>query len=256
MAGALSALILLTGAIIMPSFCYSREDLLHLKTNATKSVAKDVYFTLKELFISSVQPTKRGHRAFSKQQFQIPSVVTNRQNVTNNCSIPIRGIGNTLRSLPTHHVQQPSIINVHLDATSSARKIKSNSELMRIGHWNSRSMKTKVVHVCDLIVQNQLDVLVITESWLTGDNKDNLVIGDINTTLPNYRMFHLGTGVKFGRSFGLTTCGRPQLKLLLLLLSFYGLGLRPISGAGRRKLQPNLAPTPYHVPPAEEDSVL
>ena len=54
----------------------------------------------------------------------------------------------------------------------------------------------------------------------------------------------LGTGAKYGRSFGLTTCGWPQLKLILLLL-FYDLELRPISGAGRRKLQPNLAPTPY-----------
>ena len=41
----------------------------------------------------------------------------------------------------------------------------------------------------------------------------------------------LGMGAKFGCNFGLTTCGRPQLKLLLLLL-FYDLGLRPISGAG------------------------
>ena len=55
---------------------------------------------------------------------------------------------------------------------------------------------------------------------------------------------YLGTGAKFGLSFGLTTCGRPQLKLLLLLLLFYDLGLRPISGASRRKLQPDLAPTP------------
>ena len=54
----------------------------------------------------------------------------------------------------------------------------------------------------------------------------------------------LGTGAKFGHSFGLTTCGRPQLKLLLLLL-FHDLGLRPISATGLRKLQPNLAPTPY-----------
>ena len=105
----------------------------------------------------------------------------------------------TLRSLPIHHIQQPSVINVQLDATSSAREIKSNSELMRIGHWNSRSMKTKVVYVCDLIVQNQLDVLVITESWLTGDNYDNLVIGDINTTLPNYGMFHLPRPTRGGR---------------------------------------------------------
>ena len=55
---------------------------------------------------------------------------------------------------------------------------------------------------------------------------------------------YLGTGAEFGRSFGLTTWGRPQLKLLLLLL-FYDLGLRPISGAGHRKVQPNLAHTPY-----------
>ena len=50
-------------------------------------------------------------------------------------------------------------------------------------------------------------------------------------------------GAKFGPSFGLTTCGRPWLKLLSILM-FYDVGLRPISGAGRRKLQPNLAPTP------------
>ena len=91
MAGALSALILLTGAIIMPSFCYSREDLLHLKTNATKSVAKDVYFTLKELGISSVQPTKRGHRAFSKQQFQIPSVVIPIDKMLPTIALPLSG---------------------------------------------------------------------------------------------------------------------------------------------------------------------
>ena len=60
----------------------------------------------------------------------------------------------------------------------------------------------------------------------------------------NFDQFILGTGAKFGHTFGLTTCGRPQLKLYLLLL-FYDLGLRPFSGAGRRKLQPNLAPTPY-----------
>ena len=57
---------------------------------------------------------------------------------------------------------------------------------------------------------------------------------------------HLGTRAKFGRSFGLATCGRPQLKLLLLL-SFYDLGLRPIIAAGHRKLRPNLAPMPYWI---------
>ena len=61
---------------------------------------------------------------------------------------------------------------------------------------------------------------------------------------PYVKVVPLGTGAKFGRIFGLITCGQPQLKLLLLSL-FCDLRLRPISTAGRRKLQPNLAPTPY-----------
>ena len=56
----------------------------------------------------------------------------------------------------------------------------------------------------------------------------------------------LGTRAKIGHSFGLTTCDRPQLKLYYYCC-FYGLGLRPISGADRRKLQPHLAPMPYQV---------
>ena len=52
-------------------------------------------------------------------------------------------------------------------------------------------------------------------------------------------------GAKFSPSFGLTTCGWPQLKCLSLSL-FNDLGLRLISGASCRKLQLNLAPVFKH----------
>ena len=55
----------------------------------------------------------------------------------------------------------------------------------------------------------------------------------LTTNATKLAVHTLGTGAKFGHNFGLTTCDRPQLKLLLLLL-FYDLGLRPISRAGRR----------------------
>ena len=53
-------------------------------------------------------------------------------------------------------------------------------------------------------------------------------------------MFHactycLGMGTKFGLNFGLTTCSWPHLKPYSY--SNYGLGLRPVCGAGCRKFQ-------------------
>nr|XP_054759574.1 uncharacterized protein LOC129265625 [Lytechinus pictus] len=39
-------------------------------------------------------------------------------------------------------------------------------------------------------MDNELDVLVLTESWLSGNQRDDLVIGDIKSTLPNYNLLH------------------------------------------------------------------
>ena len=60
-----------------------------------------------------------------------------------------------------------------------------------------------------------------------GEMTNRVIYYWILTTTRKYRVTILGTGAKFSCSFGLTTCGRPQLELLLLLL-FYDLGLRPI----------------------------
>ena len=51
----------------------------------------------------------------------------------------------------------------------------------------------------------------------------------------------LGTGASFCHNYGLTTYA---------YYCYYDLGLRHISGAGCRKLQPNLAPMPYILGPA------
>ena len=49
-----------------------------------------------------------------------------------------------------------------------------------------------------------------------------------------------GTGALFGPNFGLTTCGRPQLKLYYYYCHC-GLGLKSVGRAGLRKLRLNLA---------------
>ena len=50
-------------------------------------------------------------------------------------------------------------------------------------------MKNKVVHVCDLIITQRLDVLAITESWQTGDERDNHATADLLTTFPGYAVY-------------------------------------------------------------------
>lgn len=58
--------------------------------------------------------------------------------------------------------------------------------LAQVGLWNARSISNKSTCICDLILDSKLNALVITESWLTGDHRDDHVIGDLKSTLPNY----------------------------------------------------------------------
>ena len=50
--------------------------------------------------------------------------------------------------------------------------------------------KNKSAALCDFVIGSQLDILAITETWLTGGDRDDLVIGDIQNTLPNYKFYH------------------------------------------------------------------
>jgi len=40
------------------------------------------------------------------------------------------------------------------------------------GLWNARSIRNKTTALCDFVVSNQLDIMVLTERWLKGDDSD------------------------------------------------------------------------------------
>ena len=62
---------------------------------------------------------------------------------------------------------------------------------LQLGLWNARSLTNKTHAVTDLVVDNNLDVLVITESWLSGDsNRDGHTLADLKSCLPNYDFIH------------------------------------------------------------------
>ena len=59
-----------------------------------------------------------------------------------------------------------------------------NASEIRFATWNARAVraKNKSASLCDYIISNQLDILAVTETWLTGSDKDNRVIADIQNT--------------------------------------------------------------------------
>ena len=71
------------------------------------------------------------------------------------------------------------------------------AQRIRFAHWNARSLnaKNKSGHksaaLCDFVIDNQVDLLALTETWFTGDFQDNRAIADINCTLPIFSLHHL-----------------------------------------------------------------
>ena len=62
--------------------------------------------------------------------------------------------------------------------------------LCKFGLWNARSMKAKTSMICDFIISTKLEVLALTETWLSGDDRDNCAIADIVATLPTHNFIH------------------------------------------------------------------
>ncbi|PIK53605.1 hypothetical protein BSL78_09523 [Apostichopus japonicus] len=51
-------------------------------------------------------------------------------------------------------------------------------------------MKNKATALSDLIIEQKLDIIAVTESWLCGDTRDDHVLGDLKNTLPQYNIYH------------------------------------------------------------------
>ena len=60
--------------------------------------------------------------------------------------------------------------------------------MIKIGLWNARSVNNKVVYVSELILSNSLDILILTETWLTS-GKDH-TLGLLCDLLPGYRIIN------------------------------------------------------------------
>ena len=69
----------------------------------------------------------------------------------------------------------------------------------KLALWNCRSIRSKTSSICDAVLSEKLDIIVLTETWLNGDTRDNPVIADITNNLPDHKFLHIP---RYGRGGG------------------------------------------------------
>ena len=135
---------------------YNRTELLNLRPSSATFVDVRLWKTLKSLGISSKRPTHRG--------------------VKGGC-----------RVLKRSGINQAPLFQ-------SVRNVEDQlgvSHLSDFALWNARSIKNKSHMISDLVVSHRIDILALTETWLTGDARDNRSLADLSMSLPSHQFCHL-----------------------------------------------------------------
>ncbi|XP_072015955.1 uncharacterized protein [Amphiura filiformis] len=157
---------------------YSKDTLLSIRkgvinTIEPKPFSPDKWNELKRLNV--VRKTKRGRRGGKRLRRRIHSIVTNR--------LPSQQfLGN---ESATKTINPHNLIRV--------KKCNSNTPSAKFAVWNGQSIRgrKKASAIIDLVMSEHLDILAITESWLTGDERDNRILSDLKNALPDYVMHHV-----------------------------------------------------------------
>lgn len=117
-------------------------------------VSPDVWSTIRSLGIASRSPTHRGTKGGRRIQ---------RRKGTTRSTTLSPAICVTKRQ---EH-QQPKCHESHFAL------------------WNARSIKNKTHLICDLTAAEHVDIFALTETWLSGDARDDHSLADLSSSLPS-----------------------------------------------------------------------
>ena len=190
------------------SSVYSKEQLLALKTRAP--VPSNVYQLLKqrEIFRSRyTRSKKKAKKAKSKiNNFQAPSFspfenghsyysysgsLNLNNNDTSNNSQHLQPIAVRITSqheFVQNNKQRGRNQNNIIDIAKKNQL--NNREKLRFSNWNAQSVNKKSASICDFVISKRLDLLALTETWLSSRYTEHLSVAEITNTLQDYFFFH------------------------------------------------------------------
>ena len=103
----------------------------------------------------------------------------------------------TIISLDRIVSSKPTSRGVNLSNLTYIRP-DSNSRIstIKLATWNAQSVNNKPASVCDLVISKQLDILTVTESWISNDNN---TIAEILNTLKDFEYYNAPRMNRAGR---------------------------------------------------------
>ncbi|PIK33914.1 hypothetical protein BSL78_29265 [Apostichopus japonicus] len=142
----------------MSRVTYSRVTLMHLRQGVLIPIVRP--FTPDEWCAATalgiVKVTKRGDRGGRlRKKFTIPTIVSQPKSEPWIINPPTRG----------------SVVNL----IRVAKERYNNNVTSRFVIWNAQSMKNKATAPSDLIIEQKLDIIAVTESWLCGGTDVNIL---------------------------------------------------------------------------------
>lgn len=116
----------------------------------------------------------RGNRAGKKVKERSSSNLKIQSIVTQRCT-----------QRHANSVRERTLININV----SQNQASSSNVDSHLALWNARSLSKKSTAVCDTVLSENIDIMLITESWLKDDVRDSPIIADITNSLPDHQVF-------------------------------------------------------------------
>ena len=194
-------------------YMYSRCQLLGLNSMQHK-LSPQTWLHLKSLGLNQQAPTRRGakggtrkYKAKNETNHSLTSpsthhgLVSSLSSSTQDAGSPAIPVGTS----PPRQVAATNMTNNYRSTTGSAQTSTPiaatvprppSSEFQHnlqcnFALWNARSLNGKVSMLCDVITERSINIITITETWLTGDHRDNHTLVECQSSLPNYRLHHI-----------------------------------------------------------------
>ena len=143
---------------------YSRNDLLKIRfRGGDLKPSSELLARLKNASLLRYR-RKRSGKKRNKCLHSSITVLTGRR-----CVTPLRPPGPRIQTFI------PVSLSVDLETPIGLRAQRS----VAFSLLNARSVKNKRLLIKDWVVDNNIDILALTETWLQPDNKDDHIIGDL-----------------------------------------------------------------------------
>ena len=165
--------------------------------------------------------TRRRHCAGRESCRIISSVIGNRphdvhshQTQSHQCHLVSFRPVNSLE-----HQKSANLCHLMTVQKSVIQRDTPPSYLLKAGLVNVQSVRNKIDHIIEAIISHDLDILILTETWLTTDDKDQFYIRALN--IKWYKLYAFPRGTNTGHG-GVGVLKQDWFYLYVMRVEVYG----------------------------------